>query len=337
MLKQTFLNATGLIGGRLPALATALAGLLTIVPAMAGDTKGSKDHPLVPQRYEASEITKYEQQQFNEYALLVKPATKDGGVAKNPGSTQNLEGKVTRITYRAPAERTTLEVFRNYQAALDAAGLEVLFECKNEACGGRKFTHAVVAKSNYLVMGESYRDFRYLAAKLTRPEQGDAYVGLYVAMASVGGGADFKRVLTQLDIVELKPMESKMVVVDAGAMAKEIAKSGSVALYGIYFDFDKAALKSESKPTLDEIAKLLREQPELKLVVVGHSDNVGKLDYNMTLSKQRAAAVERALMDDYGVAKGRLMSWGVGFLSPVASNQSDEGRALNRRVELVQQ
>ena len=72
------------------------------------------------------------------------------------------------------------------------------------------------------------------------------------------------------------------------------------------------------------------------LVVVGHTDNVGSLDYNMTLSKQRAIAVERALVGDYGIAQTRLEAWGVGYLSPVASNQSEDGRALNRRVELVE-
>ena len=119
-------------------------------------------------------------------------------------------------------------------------------------------------------------------------------------------------------------------------MAEEISASGRVAIYGIYFDFDKADLKPESKPTLDEIAKLLNELPELELVVVGHTDNVGSLDHNMALSKQRAAAVAAALVQDYGIPAQRLTSWGIGYLSPVASNQTDDGRALNRRVELVE-
>lgn len=326
---------------RLRALSTAAATLLAAcllanTAGMAADIEGSKDHPLIAQRYEGSEIIRYEHHAFDEHALIVKPATQSGGIAKNLGSTQSLEGKVTRITYRAPAERSTLEVYRNYQGALADAGFEILFECKTDACGGRKFTHAVVAKSNYTSMGESYGDFRYLAAKLSRANEGDAYVGLYVAMASVGGGPDFKRVLTQLDVIETAPMEARMVTVDADKMAKAIAESGRVAIYGIYFDFGEAVLKPESKPTLDEIAKLLSAQASLKLVVVGHTDNVGSLDFNLTLSKQRAKAVEQALIGDYGIAPARLESWGIGYLSPVASNQSEEGRALNRRVELVE-
>ena len=318
------------------ALICAAAVVFMAGAATAADIDGSQDHPLISQRYEGSEIIRYEQQTFDEHALLISEATQSGGIDRNQDATQALEGRVTRITYRAPAERTTLEVYRNYQTALSDAGFGVLFECKNDACGGRKFTHAVVSGANYLDMGESHGDFRYLAAKLTRPGEGDAYVGLFVAMASVGGGANFERVLTQLDVVELEAMETRMITVDASAMAEEISASGRVALYGIYFDFNKAALKPESKPTLDEIAKLLNELPELELVVVGHTDNVGSLDHNMALSKQRAAAVEAALVQDHGIPAQRLTSWGIGYLSPVATNQTDDGRALNRRVELVE-
>ncbi len=304
--------------------------------ALAADVDGSQDHPVLAQRYEGSEITRYEQLAFDEHALLVMPATHSGGISNNRDATTDLEGRITHITYRAPAERTTLEVYRNYQTALIDAGFEVLFECKTDDCGGRDFTHAVVSGQNYMDMGESHADFRYLAAKLTRPGEGDAYVSLFVAMASVGGGANFERVLTQLDIVELEAMETRMITVDASAMAKEISASGRVAIYGIYFDFDKADLKPESKPTLDEIAKLLADQSDLALVVVGHTDNVGSLDHNMALSKKRAAAVETALVRDYGIPAARLTSWGIGYLSPVASNQSEDGRALNRRVGLVE-
>lgn len=312
------------------------AYLIVLGVAVAADIDGSQDHPLLAQRYEGSEITRYEQQAFDELPLLVMPATHSGGIAKNSDATKDLEGRLTRLTYRAPAERTTLEVYRNYQTALLDAGFEILFECKTDACGGRNFTHAAVTKQNYVSMGESYGDFRYLAAKLGRPGEGDAYIGLFVAMATVGGGADQNRVLTQLDVVELAAMETRMVTVDAGEMAEQISATGTVAIYGIHFDVDKADLKPESKPTLDEIAKLLADTPNLDLVVVGHTDNVGSLDHNMTLSKQRAAAVEQALVQDYGVDAARLTSWGIGYLSPVASNQNEDGRALNRRVELVE-
>ena len=125
------------------------------------------------------------------------------------------------------------------------------------------------------------------------------------------------------------------VVVSADQIGKSLADTGKVVFYGIYFDTDKAVIKPESKPTLDEIAKLLTGQPKLNVVIVGHTDSQGAYDYNMTLSRQRAEAVAAALAQNYRVARNRLRTAGVGYLAPVGSNASEDGRALNRRVELV--
>lgn len=116
-------------------------------------------------------------------------------------------------------------------------------------------------------------------------------------------------------------------------LAKSIPSQGTIALYGIYFDTDKTDLKLESVPTLDEIAKLLRDDVGLKLYVVGHTDGMGGFDYNMELSRKRAQAVE--LVGKYGIIQGRLKSAGVDFLAPVGSNEDEDGRAKNRRVDLV--
>ena len=103
----------------------------------------------------------------------------------------------------------------------------------------------------------------------------------------------------------------------------------------IYFDFDKSDVKSESDPTLKEISKLLSENPKLNLYVVGHTDNVGDYDYNMKLSQARADAVVKTLVSKYNVNKNRLTSGGVGPLAPVTTNDTEEGKAKNRRVELI--
>jgi outer membrane protein OmpA-like peptidoglycan-associated protein len=118
---------------------------------------------------------------------------------------------------------------------------------------------------------------------------------------------------------------------------KDISSSGHVALYGIYFDTDKADLKPESRPTLQEIARLLKQDAALKLYVVGHTDNVGGFDYNSGLSERRAVAVVKELTANHGIAATRLKAAGVGMLSPVAPNDREEGRTKNRRVELVKQ
>ncbi len=305
--------------------------LTAALPAAAADVQGGKDHPLVGKRYEGSEITHYQETEFDEFGLMVAPAENSGGAAKNEASMQVVEGRVTRIRYLAPAEQSVAAVFRSYATALEGAGFEEVFACKYKACGGRKFNHSM--NVNHLT--ES-KDFRFLAARLPGSAEGDVYVSLYVGLSDTGGGKTFKRVITQLDVVETEALAEKMVVVDAGEMAKAIDATGRIALYGIYFDTDKTEIKPASKETLEQIAKLLTDQGELELVVVGHTDNRGKLDYNMDLSKRRAEAVKRALVADYGIEAGRLAAWGVGYLAPVACNRAEDGRAKNRRVELVE-
>jgi outer membrane protein OmpA-like peptidoglycan-associated protein len=138
-----------------------------------------------------------------------------------------------------------------------------------------------------------------------------------------------------LEIIEREAMDTGMVTVDAEAMAKGIDATGHIAIYGVYFDTNSATIQAKSSTTLAEIAKLLGGRPDLSLLVVGHTDNQGKYDYNMALSERRAQAVATSLIEQYGIEPGRLLAAGVGFLSPVASNDNEAGRAKNRRVELV--
>jgi outer membrane protein OmpA-like peptidoglycan-associated protein len=120
-------------------------------------------------------------------------------------------------------------------------------------------------------------------------------------------------------------------------MGNDINATGHVAVYGIYFDSGKSLIKPESAQAIAEIAKLLKSQPALKVFVVGHTDNQGGVDSNMALSQARAEAVLKALVNEQGIAPARLRSTGCGQFAPVASNDSEEGRAKNRRVELVKQ
>ncbi|MCX6624012.1 MAG: OmpA family protein, partial [Acidobacteria bacterium] len=124
------------------------------------------------------------------------------------------------------------------------------------------------------------------------------------------------------------------VVADAAALRSGLKENGHVEVPGIFFDFAKSDVKPESGPALKELAAMLQANPALKAWVVGHSDNVGLAETNMTLSGARAAAVVKALIER-GIAAGRLAPHGAGPYAPVASNATDEGRARNRRVELV--
>jgi OOP family OmpA-OmpF porin len=139
-----------------------------------------------------------------------------------------------------------------------------------------------------------------------------------------------------INIIEKEAM-AQDVVADASSMAKSINETGKVAVYGIYFDTGKSTLKPESTPTLQEIAKLLKADPALKVYVVGHTDNTGTFEANMKLSLDRANAVVDALVSQHGVNTASLKAWGDGPTAPVATNSTEEGKAINRRVELVKQ
>jgi outer membrane protein OmpA-like peptidoglycan-associated protein len=139
-----------------------------------------------------------------------------------------------------------------------------------------------------------------------------------------------------ITLLEPKPMAQE-VVGNATVFAESIESSGHAAVYGVYFDTGLAVLKPESGPALVEIAKLLAAKPGLKLRLVGHTDAVGGLEANMKLSQARAGAVLAALTGQHGVAADRVSAHGVGPLAPVATNGTEEGRARNRRVELVAQ
>lgn len=140
----------------------------------------------------------------------------------------------------------------------------------------------------------------------------------------------------KLAIVEKETMKQE-VTADAAALRSGIAATGHVPVYGIYFDTGKAELKAESDAAIAQIAQLLQNDATLKVHIVGHTDNVGSIEANMKLSKDRAYAVTQALIAVHGIAAGRMKPHGVASLAPVASNDTEAGKAKNRRVELVKQ
>ena len=311
--------------------------IILFIPSIviAKDIEGSKDHPIFS-RYEGSSIVAYQLKDFDEYTAILG-AAKGNQYDFKWEKKEELEGKVTRILYRAPNDRSSLEVFKNYQAELEKNSFETLFECKKETCGEAffKMPQAVWNDSGWVrdVYATNLNNQRYLATRLKRDE-GDVYAFIYIAEHTFLNS--IKGPYVHLDIVEMKPMDTAMVKVDAEAMQKGIAADGHIAIYGIHFDTNKTDIKPESKPALDEIAKLLKEKPDLKIFVVGHTDSKGEIQYNMDLSHKRAKAVRDALVNQYGINIDRLGAMGVGLFAPVATNKTEAGRALNRRVELVE-
>jgi OOP family OmpA-OmpF porin len=168
-------------------------------------------------------------------------------------------------------------------------------------------------------------DERRVAAEIRK---GGALTGVYVE--AFNEGRDYS-----LTIVESQTMQQE-VVADANLMRNDLADTGKTIVPGIYFDTASAAIKSESELGLTEMVKLLNASPALKVYVVGHTDSIGSLESNLKLSSDRAASVVKAIAAR-GVSASRLKSAGVGPYSPVASNDTDGGKAKNRRVELVKQ
>jgi outer membrane protein OmpA-like peptidoglycan-associated protein len=139
-----------------------------------------------------------------------------------------------------------------------------------------------------------------------------------------------------MSIVRTKAETSGEVQVDAKAIENSLAANGRIALYGIHFDTASAVIKPDSANTLAQMAQALSQQPQLKVYIVGHTDDQGSFNSNRTLSTQRAEAVVAALIGQYHIAASRLQADGIGPLSPVGSNRTEAGRSGNRRVEMVE-
>jgi OOP family OmpA-OmpF porin len=286
--------------------------------AQTRDVAGSHDYPGIG-RFGGSSITGYQAKDFDATKLQAA-AFKDG----KPADARRLEGRITRIAYRTGPGPSILEVSHNFEDQLTKAGFETLLACDTDQCGGIPFTEQIDALPAPQMWLDGF-NFRYFAG-----HKKDGNADIYASVVTSKNNED---TYTQLVVAVVGAMENKMV--DAAAMAKGLGDAGHIALYGIYFDTDKATIKPESAPTLAEMAKLLNGQPKLEVFIVGHTDSQGSYEHNMTLSRQRAESVAAALVASYRIAKARLRTAGVGYLAPVGSNASDAGRALNRRVELV--
>lgn len=303
-------------------LCTALAlALITHSTAGAEEPPGSADYGDIG-RYEGSEIIEYRVEDYGTTVFATGPVQKDSDAES---TTLGVEGRITRILYQVPTGVSALEVFRNFESRASGINYEIVFSGGPEEI--RDYTFKYGHPVEILREPEIGNGIHYF---LAQKEVSGAMNYLAVLVAPHGGGQGTR---VGLIAAETKPMALQMV--DAKQMQLSLQETGRVALYGIYFDHDSATIKPESKPTLDEIAALLNDEPELHIIVVGHTDYVGGFEYNMGLSQRRAKAVHDALVADYGIARGRLSSDGVGYLAPIATNESEDGRALNRRVELV--
>jgi OmpA-OmpF porin, OOP family len=229
-----------------------------------------------------------------------------------------VEGRLKTIAARGKGA-SALEIFKTYETLVRDMGGVLVFVGKSKAMSDRK------VKFGDLRHRSGNRD--EMAVFVVRTPDKEIWVEAYVIPYGPNPQNYF------LTVVEKKTLNARASGLTAAEMENELSAKGHVALY-LNFDFDKADIKPNSRPIIDEITTLLKQNPSLNLTVEGHTDNVGKPDYNKRLSDARAKSVVMALTRN-GIEARRLKAVGSGSDKPIKANDTDEGRAKNRRVELV--
>jgi OOP family OmpA-OmpF porin len=254
-----------------------------------------------------------------------------------PGAV--LEGRVTRQAFRIDNRSVTLlQVIAPIRAALQQAGYEIVLDCAALQCGGFDFrfaTEVLPAPAMFVDL----TDFRFLSAT-----RGASAVSLLVS------GTPTRRFLQVIRVGPAEPGSDPITVTSAGPAPAAAAPAapaaidgldaglegaGRVVLDDLTFETGRTALSAGPYASLQALARYLAANPAARIALVGHTDAVGGLEGNITLSEERAAAVRARLVETYGVAEAQLTATGIGFLSPRASNLTEAGRAANRRVEAV--
>lgn len=282
---------------------------------------------------EGATLTHFLLRNFDAYKLPSGPFSRDAQ------PTRDIEGRVRELVYLIEGQTSTLEAIRNYQRRFEDLDYSILFQCAGDECGGFDFRFNI-----YLVEPPKMRfdlsDFRYLAvsseatgrhASVIASRQGGK---LFLQVVTVEGDAAPERMTAAADAPapRTKPSEARLY-----ALARLLTENGHAPLEGIEFQPGSAILIGASGDALAQASRLLQGRPDLKFLVVGHTDNQGDLEVNLKLSRARAEAVAAKLAESPGVEANQLIPKGIGFLSPRASNTTEEGRNANRRVELVLQ
>ncbi|MEW5681540.1 MAG: OmpA family protein [Pseudomonadota bacterium] len=297
--------------------------------SLGADKVAGSDHPLIS-RYVGAKLTHRTDTEYTEVRLPT-------GIADANKKVPHLAlaGKSTLLHYEASKTQSTLQVFRNYQQALKDAGFNILFSCEHQSCGDeqrklmwrdspdRHRFKGYLSNSTY-----ARDDYRMLTAHKTVNSQ-DIYLSVYVLKSDEYANVDIAH-----DIVELSTLQTDRVTIDTAYLQNELGRSGKVVLHGLHFATDSASLLAESDTALAVITDYLRHHPGQQFYVVGHTDNSGSHNHNMQLSKARANSVLQALIKQ-GIHAERLLAEGVGAMSPQQHNASNDGKAANRRVELV--
>lgn len=290
------------------------------------DIEGSKDYSLIS-RFKGSVIEWYQVKNFDRYYML--------SLKGNTLDKYEIDGKITRIQFSSQPDHSVFEIYKSYEMALKNAEFDILLTLDKTNCGVNLSECLYIAEFNGLnalpagpSLKPDYKEgkFAYLSAK-KKIDDKDVYIVVYIT--------EWHYPLITFDAIEVQSMEKGLVTVND--LKTNIAQSGHIAIYDIHFDTGKSEVKPESAEALKNIAEYLNANKDNKYIIVGHTDNVGNFEDNIKLSKKRAEAVKNELVSKYGVKAEQLKSYGVGSTAPVATNSTDEGRAKNRRVEIIEQ
>ncbi|MFN4262395.1 MAG: OmpA family protein [Thioalkalivibrionaceae bacterium] len=312
----------------------ALAILSTLcLSATANDAVSIGDHPLVP-RIANSILLEHHENEFVAIKLPSGPLA--NARAPEYESELDLEGHWEQRIYGFENDASLLRIHRSYLETLPLQGFEILFEASdsdlvNQRARPPRFFGAMsdrylvthrgpmsVSSSHHYILARHRSEPVVLAiAAYERPRDGTTYT---------------VNVLTE----EAMTVEMTHTVISASEIEDTLIREGRIALQGIRFAFDSDEILPESREDLAEVGNLMRDRPELSILIVGHTDHIGDFDYNLRLSMTRAQTVERYLQSEYGIAARRLRAAGAGMISPIATNRTEAGRADNRRVELVE-
>ena len=253
--------------------------------------------------------------------------------------TRTVEGAMTRQVWRVAASGlASLQLMRPLREQLRTAGYEVIFECDTLDCGGFDFRFGTpIAPAP--AMQVDLNDYRFLSA-IRQGADGPRAVSLMVSRTPQAGFVQIIRVVpTGTDAPALTAADAPTARATApaptGDLAQALTDTGHALLDGVAFETGAVALMDTDMPALRALADYMAQNPDQTISIVGHTDSSGGLDGNIAISKRRAAAVIERLVADYGAPRARLTPAGMGYLAPIASNLTPEGREANRRVEAV--
>ncbi len=286
------------------------------------EAESIKEHKVIITLFKGSSVAYDDKMGFDKF--FVTTSVSPDGVL----TTKEIEGNITHRFCYVPTGHSVTEIITSYEEAIKNNGGKILV-----SSSGKEFYKEFSKKrpehglTNYEWIQFGLYNYYYLSGFISG-DKFDYYIIVLPAQVD-------KKLVYSIVIIETKPMEKGLVT--ASNIDQDMLAKGHVALYDIYFETGKSTLLPKSAESLTNVAAYLNKNPDKKFYIVGHTDNTGDFAANKTLSEERAKSVMNELTTKYNVNTEQLTAFGVSSLSPVSTNASAEGKAKNRRVEIVEQ